>query len=363
MSTRFRAKKFQRFALYFGAGLLALLVLIRVIAPPIIHKRLNDYLAEFSPLYSIHIGDLDLAIWRMAYGLEDIELKERKTGQVFLFVQDVDVSLSWRELIRGRVLTDIDVTGARFDVDRGIVLLAKGNPETSKKDAKDAQEALFPVSVERVRVTSSEALFRPPGTKSDTKAWRLSEIESVVSNLTPKTENEKTLFTASGTLLGSSKVKVAGEARLKKEPIEWSVDTQMNGFDLREANPILMEIAPLSFVKGQLDVYSEVRSKAGTMLGYVRPVAKNVDVMGDRRDFKEGPRQFLIELVAQFAQFVLKDNDTSTVATQIDFGTAGGELKVNTAKAIQMAIQHGFGENVEPKIDNRLELPNKNKEK
>ena len=41
--------------------------------------------------------------------------------------------------------------------------------------------------------------------------------------------------------------------------------------------------------------------------------------------------QHAIELVAQLAQFIVKDRKTDTVASQIDFGTVDGVLKVNSS--------------------------------
>lgn len=338
---------------------LAFLILARIVAPPLILSRTNEYLAKFSPIMSGHIGDLDIAIWRMAYGFNDITLKEKKSDRVFLAVKDVDVSLSWSELFRGRILTDIEVSSARMDLDRSLTNLAAQNKESAKTSAQDAKNSLFPVSVGRLSLNDSTVKFRPPKTEGKDLAWELKDIEATVSNLTPKTAEQKTFFVGSGALQGDARIKIAGEAFLKADPIEWSVDAQMKNFNLREANPILLNVAPLTFQKGSLDLYSEVRSKAGSMLGYVKPIAENVEVVGDKADFKEGPRQFLVEIVTQIAQFIVRDPGTDTVATQIDFGTVDGEFKVNTGKAISEAFKHGFGKNVKPGLENRLGMPEK----
>lgn len=337
-------------------GILVLILAVRAIAPSLILKKVNGTLAEISPFYSAHVKDLDISILRMAYRLEGLTASKKGEKAPFFTSKAIDVSVAWRELFRGRVLTDIDVVKADLDFDKGFALFVKKNPEQSQKDAVNAKDTLFPVKVERLRILDSEVKFRPLDTMKDQKAWRMSDLELAARNITPTRANELTLFTGSGRLMDNAPLKIAGEAYMKKEPVSWKVDAELHGFDVKALNPIMREYIPLTFNRGDLDVYAEVRSENGKMLGYVKPFAKDLDFVGDKGDFKGVP-QFFVEVLGAFAKEILKNKDDKSVATQIDFGTVNGQLKVNTGKAIGKALDHGFGDSsLDRKIDNSLEL-------
>src|ERR1035437_10256444 len=101
-------KLLKKKSFYWVGGVFALLVVARVILPNIMLKRLNQYLENLSPLYAIHIRDLNLHIYRMAYSFGGVEGHLKNTTASFLEIKKVDVALAWREILNGRVVADVD---------------------------------------------------------------------------------------------------------------------------------------------------------------------------------------------------------------------------------------------------------------
>ena len=85
---------------------------IRFVAPLVVLRGLNRYLADFSPIYSGHVDDLNLSLFRGAYRIQGVELRLKAPGKQpdrFVYGRAIDVSLDWRELFKGRITTDIEV--------------------------------------------------------------------------------------------------------------------------------------------------------------------------------------------------------------------------------------------------------------
>lgn len=339
-------------------GVLLLLIIARVAAPELILRKLNKSLAETSDQYLIHVDEVDISLLRMAYRFEQVTGIRKKNQDTFFKVEAIDVSLAWRELFKARILTDIDIRFAELDLDKVLAI----DLFNARNEGQETTEKLFPVDVERVSFHQSRLYFHQLGGLNVQEAWRLSGIEGTIVNLTPRPENPLTLFNGTGTLLESSKLKFTGQYARLAPKSTWQLTTELQDFDLTKVNPMLLKLTPLTFRSGMLELYSEVRSVNGEILGYVRPFVKKIDVMGDQSDFS-GPKHFVLELLGELARFILKNPKNKTVATQIDFGTQNGKMVVNTAKVIKLALEHRFGEPLPEKMEQVLPLPNKAGEK
>jgi hypothetical protein len=214
---------------------------------------------------------------------------------------------------------------------------------------------LFPVDIERVTLRQSEVKFRPFAKADVKETWRVTDVDGTATNITSALDNPMTFFSVSGTLLENSKIKLAGQALLKEKPLDWNVDVELHGFDLKAANPITAHFLPLTFTSGSLDLYAEARSENGSIQGYARPFAKKLQVVGNSGDFK-GVKHFIFEILTEFVNFVLKSPEHQTLATQIDFKTEGEKIRVNAPKAIRLAIHHGFVQELKQKPKDTLDL-------
>ena len=336
---------------------LILIVFIRIILPPIVLRRLNLYLATFSPIYALHIQDLSISVFRMAYQFENATGIYKKDGQKFFSVESVDVSISWAELLRGRVLTNVDINAGTFVLTKVLFEGAKQPESKTKEKAREAASKLFPVRIAVVEFHNSAFDFADLLKASPATRWHVSEIQGKVLNLNPTPSQPLTFFAAQGTLLDSAKFKIAGHAKRLDKPLGWKVDTEIRDFDLVAANPMLMIELPFSFTKGKLDLYSELRSQHGVMDGYIKPFLKNVTVLPKDNDYK-GLQHFAYEIVGAFANVVLRKSSDKTVASRIAFHEEKGEkFKIDTGDAIKSTLKHGFtDQSVKPGLDDSLSL-------
>ncbi len=338
-------------------GFLILLIAVRLLLPPFVLRHLNSYLATFSPVYSLHIQALDISIFRMSYEFENATGVYKKDGQEFFKVESVDVAISWHELLRARVLTNVTVNGGTFVLTKVLFEGAKEPEAKTKEKASEAASKLFPVRIAVIELHNSAFDFADLVKENPAKRWHVSEIEGRVLNFNPTESQPVTFFTAQGTLLDSAKFKIAGQARRLEKPLAWKVDTEIREFDLVASNPMLMVKLPFSFTKGKLDLYSELRSQHGELDGYIKPFLRNVTVLPKDNDYK-GVRHFAYEIVGAFANVVLRRSSDKTVASRIAFHEEKGEkFTVDTGDAIKSTLKHGFTDaTVKPGLDDSLPL-------
>ena len=337
-------------------ALLVLLICVRLVLPGIILKKLNNYLATFSPVYSLHIGDLNLSFLTMSYEFENADAFYKKDGHNFFKVESLQVSIAWRELLRARILTDVRVSGGNFTLSKALIEGSKTPEAKPKEKANEAAGKLFPVRIALVEIHSSAFDFADFVSQAPATRWRVSEIEAKILNLNPTPHEPLTFFTAQGTLLDSAKFKVAGKAKRLEKPLAWKLDTEIHDFNLVNANPMLMHELPFTFREGKLDVYSELRSQNGLLEGYVKPFLKNVSVLPANDKYKN-LRHFAYEVIGALANVILRKSDDKSVATRIAFHREpDGHLKVDTGQAISKVIQHGFEKGLSPSIEDSLDL-------
>lgn len=335
----------------------ALLIGVRLVMQPIIHKELNKFLANFSPDIKFHIADLDIHIIRGAYTFDGITGTVKANNNKFIKIDKVDVSMAWREMFKGKLVTDIVVQDLDFSFTKSLqntfAQMAKTNK--SKYDAKEVKEKLFPVKIERLDIRNANVTLDDYPSLEEGKKLAISKIDGRVTNLTPEKKSPLSFFNISAALMNNSDIKATGHLNTLAKPIQWDVDGEMQGFDLTKANQFLKRKLPLTFTKGKLDIYAEAESQNGKIEGYVKPFLKNLDVIKSEEDFK-GPKHWLIEVATAVSNLILRARDPKSVATRIPFSMDKGGFHVDSGEALDKAIQHGFEQQLSPGIEDKYEL-------
>jgi hypothetical protein len=357
LSTLMKESFWRRTYRYWLVGFLALVLIARAILPGILLKNLNHYLANFSPLYEMHIEQLHLHIFRMAYSFDDLTgALKKKQPDAFLAIHQVDVSLAWRELIKGRVIADVMLNRLNIQVTTDTINALAGVGVTqAKQDAKNVKDATIPFDLERVHCKNCRLEFSDVGGLPPEQNFFIDPVDVIANNLTPTDPQALSMFTAIGSVQGTANLKLVAEARLNHTPLEWSMNAELKNFDLKKINPISRRTVPLTFKEGTLTLYAAAQSENGEMKGYVKPFLKNLVLIGDRGDFKN-VSQFLFEIAGTIGNFFLKNSKTHELATKVSFKTVNGKMVVDTGKAISLAIKNGFGSSLPQSLDETLDL-------
>jgi hypothetical protein len=334
-----------------------LLIIARITAPRIILQKANAILADFSPIFQGHVEDLDLGIIRGAYKLNGLELRLKdKTPERFVKVDVIDVSVAWREIFKGRLVTDIVVDNLNVVLTNNVLEAFKKSKKQADKDSKEAASKIFPVRVERLEIKNSSLQFADLLSIPDANRWKLTDIQARASNLTPTQRSPLTLATIQGKLFDQAVIRIVGNLVLNASPPAWDVDLELKNFNLPNANGFLSKKVPLTITSGTLDLYSEAISEKGRIEGYAKPFVHKADIVADKEKFK-GFKHATIEISSATANLLFRSAKERTVATKIKFSYDDSGFKVNTLDALADAIKNGFQEKIPEGLDDEITLP------
>jgi hypothetical protein len=340
----YKKKKF-----YIPAIIITILIVFRILLPQILLHQANKYLANFSPTYYMHMEDLDISILRGAYTFESITGNLRGDDKKFLDISVIDVSLAWRHLLKGKIVTDVVAENVDF-----LFLQDMSKLSPPKKEAKDVKETLFPVKVESVDLRDARVVFEEYPSLDETSRLKIERINGKITNLTPDKNEQLSDFNLTAALQGSSETIFIGQLNLLKQPMAWDVDIELNRFDLAKLNPILTRKLPLTFTSGKLDLYAEMKNEGKVIKGYIKPFIQDIDVVANKEHFK-GIKHFGIEVLTALGNLILRDSQTKSVATYLDF-TYDGKFNLDTGLAIEKAFEHGFSRKLKRGIEDTYHI-------
>ncbi len=338
-------------------SLVILVVLLRTLTPEFFLRQTNRFLADFSPAIAGHLEDMDISLFRGAYVLEGLEfhLKENENSDHSFFkAERIDVSLAWRELWNGRFITDIDAD--KLDLiltDSVLDVFAKGSKGQEASDK--AGQKLFPVEIERLRLSQSSFEFTDLLKDPPMSRFRLTDISGQVLNMTPRPRHPETTVQVRGHLFGDADINLNAQVLPLQKPRAWNADIVMKNFNLPKANPFLKRKLPLTLTSGSADVYAELRSRPDGFEGYVKPFLKKADIVSEAETFL-GLKHFGIEVTTAAVNLFLRTAKEKTVATKVEFSKGKDGFKINSSKALSKAFKNGFSEEIPEGLDNQISL-------
>ncbi|MCM2348992.1 MAG: DUF748 domain-containing protein [Bacteriovoracaceae bacterium] len=334
-------------------ALFTLLLTVRMVAQPLLHRGVNKFLANFSPVIEFHVADMDISFLKGGYNFDSVSGKLKSNNDEFIKINEVKVSINWRDFFKGKIKTNIDITGLNFSYTKELKEALVKVPK--KKEGKKVISKMFPLDVGMIEVHDSTVILDDYKGLKDKEKVSFTDIKGTVTNLIADSENPYSHLTINAKFLGKTMIETTGVINTLVKPWDWSIDSEMHGFDLTHANQFLKRKVPVTFTKGKLDIYAEAKSEEGKTEGYIKPFFKNIDVIEAEENLK-GAKHWFIEVITALGNVILQSPDNKTVATLIPFTTNQSGVHLDKGEVLSKAIEHGFEQKISPGIENRFNL-------
>nr|WP_295928850.1 DUF748 domain-containing protein [uncultured Dyadobacter sp.] len=345
-------------------AVLVLIVTVRLILPYVILHFANRSLENMNGYYG-HINDIDLAIIRGAYKIDSIYINKEDTvthkQTPFFASRVIDLSVEWKALFKGSIVGELVLQ-------RPYLLFTKDKVEPKEvvKDSADFRQILdkfMPLSINRCELRNGVIQYKDFGSSPN--------VDIAMTNLHLLAQNLRNSYDSSAVLPASIHAtadiyegKLRFDARLNPlaDAPTFDMSAELNNTNLVKLNDFFQAYAKIDVNKGRFGLYTEVAAKDEAFTGYVKPLIKDLDVLG-KEDRKDNLFQKLWEAIAGGAGKLFENKSKEQVATKIPFKGRLDDPKTNIWLAITNILQNAFIHALQPSIDNEISLASVEEEK
>ncbi len=299
--------------------LVAILVAVRAALPSIVKDYVNDQLQAMKA-YDGRVDDVDLALWRGAYRVDDIRIVKTGAKQPvpFFSADRIDFSVEWKSLLRGKLV-------AEGVFEKPNVNLVQARNEQQSQTGKeenwpDRLEQFFPFRFNTVRVKDGTVTFRAPGISTQ-DALKATHLSGEITNITNVVDSGKETFAAfrtNATVLKDGSASVSGSVNPLAPTPTFDVNLTVKNVQLPEVNPWLREYIKADAESGEFELYTELAAADGKFKGYAKPIMREVNIYSSE-EREDNPLRRLWEGLVEFATNVLENEKSDQVAARIPF--------------------------------------------
>jgi hypothetical protein len=133
------------------------------------------------------------------------------------------------------------------------------------------------------------------------------------------------------------------------------MSAELNNTNLVKLNDFFLAYAKVDVNTGRFGLYTEVAAKDEEFRGYVKPVIKDLDVLG-KEDRKDNLLQKLWEAIAGGAGKLFENKNKDQLATKVPIQGRLDNPKTNVWVAIVNVLQNAFIQAIQPAIDNEISI-------
>lgn len=333
------------------------LVVARLILPYVVLKYANKTLASMDGYYG-HVEDIDIALIRGAYRIDSIYINEQDsvTGKQtpFFSSRAIDLSVEWKALFHGSIVGELIFEHPTLKFTKN-----KVEPKDVKNDSSDFKQLLddfMPLQVNRFEIIDGRIQYEDLNAKPKVDI-SMTGLHVVALNLRNSYDS---------TALLPAKVIARGDVyegeftfSMNLNPLAERPTFDLNA-EIKDTNLVLLNdffkaYAKIDVNKGNFGMYTEVAAKEGKFLGYVKPIVKDLDVLGEE-DRDDNIFRKMWEALVGAAGQIFKNQPEDQVATKIPFEGDLNQPDADVWTTVVNVLQNAFIQAIQPSIDNEINI-------
>lgn len=340
-----------RIALILLAVLLALLGVGRLYLNIWLPKYVNQVLANLNG-YAGSVEDIDIALYRGAYRIHGLKV-EKKVGNIptpFIDIKTADLSIQWGALLRGRIVSDIELERPHlnFAINKSGAVRQTGEEVDWTKVIDD----LMPIDINLVKFHGGKLAYRDFSTSPNVNIY-IDDMRGELRNLRNVVDKSKPLpssLVVQGRSLGEGALDIRGNLNILRAVPDMELDAKLEGVSLPALNNYTRAYAAVDVEKGSLSVYSELGVREGRVSGYVKPIARDISLIDLRKN--DNPVQAAWEVLVATVVQVFTNQPRDQFATRIPLEGNVGNIKTNTWVALAGIVRNAFFAALKKGFDN-----------
>jgi hypothetical protein len=300
-------------------GLVALLIIARLLLPYFVLRYLNRTLADLGD-YTGHVDDVNIALLRGAYQIVGLKI-EKVDGtqrQPFVWIPLTDLSVEWKSLFKGSIVGEIEAYQPELNFSFSQDEDARQTGE--EVDWVSVVKDLLPIQINRFAVVDGDvallSLFS--GVKEDIALKNLDAEVRNIRNVEDLAQPLPSPLTASGDVPGyGGTMRMNADFNFLKELPDFDYDLRFENLQLTKLNGLAKYYSGVDFEAGTVSLYSEMAMRDAKFNGYFKPLTKGMKIFQWKEGDKRTVGQFFKELLAEGATEVLENQKRDQFATRV----------------------------------------------
>ena len=338
-------------------GIVAVLIILRLFLPFIVLHYANKVLADVRGYYG-HIDDIDISLYRGAYQINGIYLNKKDLASQkqtdFFRAENIDLSIEWKALFQGSLVGELV-----FNSPKLIFTKNKTEIDDVKKDTSDFRKILkdfMPLKINRFEVNNGSIHYVDATAKPKVDI-ALQQTYILAQNLTNAADNKTALpspVTARANAYGGTV-----SFNMKLNPLAkrstFDMNAEIKNTNLVLLNDFLKAYGNFDVNKGNFGLYTEFAAKNGKYKGYVKPVIRDLEVLGPE-DRGDNFFHKIWEGVVGGVGTILKNPKKDQVATKVPIEGDFTGSETDISEAIWQLLRNAFIQALIPSVDNQISL-------
>jgi hypothetical protein len=260
-------------------AVVALLIVVRLVLDPIAARLTRNALKKMDG-FTATFTDVHVAVLPPSYTITNFKLIEDTPGkgrwdEPLIFADRAQVGVMWRKLLHRQLVAWARVDGPKF-------VAATRHEEKTKKapEVGDQLADMAPLRLDQLEVVDGEVLLAQGHGKNAPQLW-LHDLDLKVRNLATRKE---LMNDEPGTLNLRGKVQRSGDLAVDADIDPWTklptfmAKAKLEKLDARELYKFIAEKTDLKAVKGEINVFVEMKANDGVLKGGVKPLFKEVEI-------------------------------------------------------------------------------------
>jgi hypothetical protein len=323
-----------------------LLSLLAWLGAPLIRKKIVQKVTENYPGSSAAVEAVRIGFFRPIVTVSQLRLENLlvSPGQrLDLAADSISISFRRKHLRQGLVVCRLEAA----DVFSGFRMEKTADDGTGNDDNRAIQAAMIPVILDRLTIARASFRFSEMS-KSQPVQVQAEGISIHAERLSalPSMENLPASAALKAKLYGGE-LSLDGKANMADCAFE--LQAKLDGIDITQLNDILEAYAKFDVHSGELSLYAEAKGKDGHYSGYVKPVIRQLDVVGPE-DKGDSLLRRIWERMIGAAAYLLKNRKHDQLATRIAF-QGSYDVRINILQAIAGALGNAFIRALKPGLD------------
>jgi hypothetical protein len=341
------------------------LVVVRLLLPSITLYIVNDRLAHVKGYFG-HVEDVDLSLFLGSYTLNHIYLNQMdsatKKQTPFLSARRVDLSMDFSKLFSEGIVGSVvgDCLSVQFTHNK----MEPGQIAKDQNVLKDLGEVFMPFFLNTIKVTNGTLRYIDQASDPFLDL-RLDNVHLEAENL--RTKKDAALLPSYAWATAEAyggKMRAGARMNLLADQPTFDIDAELKNVNLVALNDFFRAYAKMDVNQGKFDAYFEAAAHNGATKGYIKPVIRNLDVLG-HEDRKDNLFQKIYEGLIGTAAAIVTNPKTHQFAAKIPFAGTSKETDVDLWKGVFTAFRNAFIQMIQASLDNSINInsPTKNVEK